>query len=338
MQSHFLRWSDDRGTIAALFRNQPHSTPPPMDLALLILPMFAIVLAGWGLAATGILSQRVGEGLSEYVFAVAVPALIIQTLAQPNDGTAIHVGYWIAYFGGCALVWGLLSMLMQRRARSDGRTAVIGGFAASQSNTVFFGVPIILAVYGDAGKVPLFLLLAVHLPIMMTAATVLIERGDGGSIGTRLLEVGKRLLRNPIILALFLGGVLRLAHVTLGGVTATLVKAFGDTASTCALFSLGVSMHQYKLRDGLGAAAAITVGKLLLHPLFVWLIAFHVFDMPAAYAGVATLFAAMPVGINSYLLALRYRSGEAAVSSAVVLSTIVSIVTIAGWIKWLSMA
>ncbi|PLP96518.1 transporter [Cupriavidus pauculus] len=311
-----------------------------MDLAFLILPMFAVVLAGWGLAATGILSARVGEGLSEYVFAVAVPALIIQTLAQPGDGTTVHVGYWIAYFGGCAIVWAMLAGLLGRRQRPedqrDSRSAVIVGFASSQSNTVFFGVPIILAVYGDAGKVPLFLLLAVHLPIMMTAATVLIERGDGGSLGKRLLEVARRLARNPIVLALLIGGVLRLTHVTLGGVVATLVKAFGDTASTCALFSLGVSMHQYRLRDGLGAAAAISVGKLVLHPLFVWLIAFHVFDMPPAYAGVATLFAAMPVGINSYLLALRYRAGEAAVSSAVVLSTIVSIFTIAAWIKWLA--
>ncbi|NYH98585.1 AEC family transporter [Cupriavidus plantarum] len=306
-----------------------------MDLTQLIFPMFAIVIAGWALAAMGVISQRVGEGLSEYVFAVAVPALIVQTMAQPNEGAAIHVGYWIAYFGGCALVWGSLTAFMRWRGMSEGQAAVIAGFSSSQSNTVFFGVPIILAVYGDAGKVPLFLLLAVHLPIMMTAATVLIERGDGGSMRARLAGVAKRLARNPIVLALALGGVLRALHIPLTGTPATIVNAFGTTASTCALFSLGISMHQYRLRDGLTVAALITFGKLVLHPLFVWVIAFHVFDMPPAYAGVATMFAAMPVGINSYLLALRYRAGEAAVSSAVVLSTIVSSVTIAGWIKWL---
>ncbi|CAG9177336.1 hypothetical protein LMG32289_03781 [Cupriavidus pampae] len=311
-----------------------------MDLTQLILPMFAIVLAGWALAAMGVISQRVGEGLSEYVFAVAVPALIVQTMAQPNEGAAIHVGYWVAYFGGCALVWGLLTLFMRWRGMSAGQAAVIGGFASSQSNTVFFGVPIILAVYGDAGKVPLFLLLAVHLPIMMTAATVLIERADGdtpgGTIGARLAGVGKRLARNPIVLALVLGAVLRSLQIPLTGTVSAIVNAFGATASTCALFSLGVSMHQYRLRDGLGVAALITVGKLVLHPLFVWVIAFHVFEMPPAYAGVATMFAAMPVGINSYLLALRYRAGEAAVSSAVVLSTIVSSVTVAAWIKLLN--
>ncbi|WP_342049974.1 MULTISPECIES: AEC family transporter [unclassified Cupriavidus] len=306
-----------------------------MDLTQLILPMFAIVLAGWALAAMGVISPRVGEGLSDYVFAVAVPALIVQTMAQPNEGAAIHVGYWIAYFGGCALVWGLLTAFMRWRGMSEGQAAVIGGFASSQSNTVFFGVPIILAVYGDAGKVPLFLLLAVHLPIMMTAATVLIERGDGGTMRARLGGVANRLARNPIIIALVLGGILRTLRIPLTGTPATIVNAFGVTASTCALFSLGISMQQYRLRDGLGVAALITFGKLVLHPLFVWVIAFHVFDMPPAYAGVATMFAAMPVGINSYLLALRYRAGEAAVSSAVVLSTIVSSVTIAGWIKWL---
>lgn len=308
-----------------------------MDLAALVLPLFAIVLAGYAFAATGVVSERVGQGLSEYVFSVAVPALIIQTMSAPGEGSQVHVGYWAAYFGGCAIVWGLLTLLVWRRQRqAESRAAVIIGFASSQSNTVFFGIPIILAVYGDAGKVPLFLLLAIHLPVMMTAATILIERGDSRSLAARMAQIGGRLLRNPIILALLAGVAMRASHVALDGLAAKLVNGFGATASTCALFSLGASMHQYKLRDGIGHATLITVGKLVLHPLFVWIIAFHLFDMPAAYAGVATLFAAMPVGINSYLLALRYRSGEAAASSAVVLSTIVSVLTIAGWIKLLA--
>jgi malonate transporter len=296
--------------------------------------MFAVVLMGWALAASRIVSQKVGDGLSEYVFAIAVPALIILTLAQPNTETPLHAGYWIAYFGGCAVVWAALSWMAKRQhAGQDPREAVVVGFSASQSNTVFFGVPIILGVFGDAGKVPLFLLLAVHLPIMMTAATLLIERGDDRSLAERLGLVGKSLARNPIILALIAGGVLRFANVELAGLPRSVIEAFAGTASTCALFSLGVSMYRYKLVEGIEGAVAITVGKLIVHPLLVWAIAYHVFSMPPAYAGVATLFAAMPVGINSYLLAARYRTGEAAISSAIVLSTLVSIATIAVWIK-----
>ena len=40
------------------------------------------------------------------------------------------------------------------------------------------GVPLILNVYGEPGATPLFLLLAIHLPIMMSAAAVLVESSE----------------------------------------------------------------------------------------------------------------------------------------------------------------
>ena len=49
----------------------------------------------------------------------------------------------------------------------------------------------------------------------------------------------------------------------------------------------------------------------------VWLLAFHVFSMPVAYAGVATLFAAMPVGINAYLMAARYKTETGMIAASV---------------------
>ncbi|MHA7685773.1 AEC family transporter [Cupriavidus sp. PET2-C1] len=306
-----------------------------MDVVLLTLPMFGIVFAGWFLAATGLVSEKVGDGLSEYVFSLAVPALIIETLTQSGPKSSVYIGYWIAYFGGCAVVWTVLSFSLIRLSRATrGRESIVCGFASSQSNTIFFGVPIILAAFGEAGRVPLFLLLAVHLPLMMAAATLLVEPGDGRPLWLRCTYMAKSLARNPIVVALAIGGLLRAADLAPTGVSKSIVGAFGATASTCALFSLGVSMKRYDVLQGIKGAILIALGKLVLHPLLVWLVAFHVFSMPPAYAGVATLFAAMPVGVNSYLLAARYRAGEAVVSSAIVLSTVISVLTIPFWTRW----
>ena len=66
---------------------------------------------------------------------------------------------------------GIASRVFARK----GPELVVSGFAAAQSNTVFVGVPMILKAYGDAGAVPLGLLLAIHLPVTMTVATLLAE-------------------------------------------------------------------------------------------------------------------------------------------------------------------
>jgi hypothetical protein len=59
-------------------------------------------------------------------------------------------GYWVAYFAAVGIVWAI-------------------------ANTVLVGIPLLLKTFGEAGAMPLFLLLAVHLPLVATAATLLIE-------------------------------------------------------------------------------------------------------------------------------------------------------------------
>lgn len=304
----------------------------------LVLPIFGIVVIGWVAALAGLLSERVSEGLSEYVFALAVPALIIATLTRPGLSGEIAWGYWFSYFGGAALAWAVGSMIGVRRKGVGRRGAILHGFAASQSNTVFIGVPMILEAYGDDGAFPLFMLLAVHLPLMMGAATFLIESDGDRPFLQRLKGLGLVLIRNPIFLALMAGLALRLAGLAPTGILKTLIDDLAGTASTCALIALGAGLTRYRVLHDLPGASVVAALKLILHPLAVWLLAFHVFTMPQAYAGVAVLFAAMPVGINAYLLAARYRTEMGLVAASVLVSTLAAVATTVGWLLVLGRA
>jgi predicted permease len=82
----------------------------------------------------------------------------------------------------------------------------------------------------------------------------------------------------------------------------------------------------------------IALLKLVVHPLIVWLLATKVFAMPPAYAGVATLFAAMPVGINAYLLAMRYRTETGLIAASLLVSTLLAPFTTIAWLTLLGRA
>lgn len=309
-----------------------------MTVLSLVAPIFGLILVGWIAALAGFLSDKVSDGLSEYVFSIAVPALIIATLTRPGLTGEITPSYWVSYFGGAALSWGIGSALSLRRKGVERRGAILHGFAASQSNTVFIGVPMILQAYGEEGAFPLFMLLAVHLPLMMGCATFLIEADGETSILRRLRGLALVLLRNPIFLALVLGLGLKAIGVAPTGMAKALVDSLAGTASTCALIALGAGLVRYRVLHDMPSALVITSLKLVLHPLAVWVLAFHVFTMPPAYAGVATLFAAMPVGINAYLLAARYKTETGVVAAAVMLSTLLATFTTIAWLTLLGHA
>ncbi|MBA4334141.1 MAG: AEC family transporter [Bosea sp. (in: a-proteobacteria)] len=297
---------------------------------LVVLPVFGLIALGYLARWTKLLRETTGEGLSDFVFVLAVPCLLFRTLATADVPQTQPWGYWIAYFTGLAIVWALAMLIASRIFARKGPELVVSGFAAAQSNTVFVGVPMILKAYGDAGAVPLGLLLAIHLPVTMTVATLLAE----GRAASPAMMI-RRLFTHPIIIGIILG---MLARPVVGQLPApfwTLIDLIAAAAVPCALISLGISMRRYGLESGLGLPVALSALKLGLHPLIVYVLATKVFDMPPHWSGVAVLFAACPCGINAYLFAERYRQGVADASSAITLSTLISLFTTAAWLTWL---
>lgn len=297
---------------------------------LVVLPVFGLIGLGYVARWTRLLRETTGEGLSDFVFVLAVPCLLFRTLAKADIPMTQPWGYWIAYFTGLAIVWALAMLVASRIFARKGPELVVSGFAAAQSNTVFVGVPMILKAYGDAGAVPLGLLLAIHLPVTMTIATLLAE---GRSASVAMLV--KRLFTHPIILGILLGSAARPFIDLIPQPLWTIVDLLAGAAVPCALISLGIAMRRYGLESGLGLPAILSALKLGLHPLIVYVLATQVFQMPPHWSGVAVLFAACPCGINAYLFAERYRQGVADASSAITLSTLLSLFTTAAWLTWL---
>lgn len=300
------------------------------DIALLVLPVFGVVAIGFVSAKAGVISNTASDGLAEYVFGLAVPILIFKTLSEAGLPQAQPWGYWFAYFAGAFGVFAIAMTLALKVYGRNHTEAVVHGFSAGQANTVFLGVPMILKAYGEEGAVPLFLLIAVHLPVMLVAATVLVEGRAGLSLGT-LKKLGRTLAFNPILLGIYAGGIARLLGIQAAGIPKQILDLISASASPCALISLGLALNRYGLSGDLRASAMISALKLMVHPALVLLFTLLV-PMPPVWAGVAVLFAAMPCGVNAYLLAQRYGSGVQTSASAVSLSTAVSLFTITFWL------
>jgi len=302
------------------------------DIAIIVLPIFGLIGIGYVAGWTKHLGERAADGLSEYVFGIAIPVLIFKTLSEarlPEGGQPW--GYWLAYFTGAFAVFGLGFLAARRIFGRSHLEAVMQGFASGQANTVFVGVPVILNAFGEEGAVPLFLLIAIHLPVMTTAATILAEGAEAGVSRATLLRLAKALARNPILIGIYAGGIAQLLGFQASGVLAQVVDMVAASSVPCALASMGLALRRYGFAGDLGASLVISALKLVVHPLLVLGLT-RVLPMPPVWAGVAVVFAAMPCGVNAYLLAGHYKAGVAAASSAVSLSTILSLFTITLWL------
>ena len=155
----------------------------------------------------------------------------------------------------------------------------------------------------------------IKLPLLFTLADA--GAGAGADVGERsspaqvLRQTAERLPRNPMIVAIVLGFVVSLLGWQLPSVISCTVNLFAAASGGLALFIIGGNLVGLTFKGMRRQVGAIAVGKLLLHPLAVW-VAIMVLPMegfPALQGDLraaAVLSAAMPMlGIYS-LLASRH--------------------------------
>jgi predicted permease len=303
-------------------------------------PIFGLMAFGYGATFTRVFDEAAARALAAFVFYFAIPVMLFRNMASAALPDQIPWGYLLSYYLGVAVVFatgfGLAGVWFggpfERRA--------ITGFGGAFGNTVLLGIPLVLTTFGDEANLPLFLMVAFHSTLLFTGITVVIEVGRGTRAGLRdlPLKVVGGLATNPVLGGLLGGVAFNLLGLELPGALERFAGLIGGAAVPCALFSVGASLRAYRLVGALPPAALMVALKLAVQPLIVWALATFVFDVPPLWAKVAILLAALPVGVNVYLFAVRYDAGQAESASAILLSSVLSVATLALVLLWLGPA
>lgn len=302
-----------------------------------VAPVFGLIALGFFLARFAILSETAGKGLSDFVFTVAVPALLFRMMSTTDAGAATPFALWGAYYGASAATWFLATLgtwLLLKRSPLD-RSAISMG--SSFGNIVMLGIPLALDRFGAEAAIPMTLILSISSPILWFAATLQAELASKQgqlAFGSLLRDLVVSLARNPIILALFAGLAWGQTGLGLHPIPDKMISLLGQAAVPGALVALGLSLNGFEIKGQLPTVALICILSLIVFPSIAWVLAFHVFHLPPLWAGVVVLFAACPPGANAFLFATRYQAAVGSVSAAVALGTTLSILSVS-LILWL---
>ncbi len=309
-----------------------------MTIVAVIAPVFILVLAGYLAAHFGVLKIRDIEGLSHFVFNIALPVLLFESLATVTLPEDMDWVFLIAYYLVVVVIYGLGMWLSRLWFAAPAQEQSIFGMGASYSNLMLVGLPIISAGLGDEALLPLFLIVSVHSAVLFFMTSVLVERGSGNGRSPRQIarQTGKGLVRNPIIIGLALGFAVNLLSIPIPSSLATALDFISQATLSCSLFVLGGALTTYKIAGHFSEAGLIVILKLVVQPILVWLLVFHVFDVDPLWGTVAVMAAGMPVGISAYMYAENYHLGTAVLSTAVLLSTILSIFSQSLWLLLLT--
>jgi hypothetical protein len=311
------------------------------QIATIVLPVFGVIGVGYLIAWSGLISRDTGEALSDFVYLVPIPVLLFRTVATAEipDGAAPFL-VTLTHFIGFAIVWAAGTLIVRHVFRRDARAGVVGGMASAYGNAFQLGIPLTVTAYGDAALVPMTLVVSAQVTVLLVLGTLLIEHAViRDKVSEKLpsgretaVRVARTIATNPLIISVALGVVWRVSGLTMPGPMATIVDKIGGVAGTLALLALGLGLRKFGIVGNVGAALALTMLKLLVMPAIALLVVVFIVPLPPLWAKVAVIVAACPSGSNVYVVASRFRTGEALASNTIVLTTALSIFNISFWL------
>ena len=294
----------------------------------LALPLYLLVLIGYLLARFGEWPPSVAEALSRFVFVVAIPAMLFGLTSNLARLPPIDVRVLVAYFGACLLVFGAGRVIAAKVFHEDGVGQSVFAMGAIYGNTVMLGLPIAKAAIGEAAVPSLALVLVTNTLVMWTLATTSVEWARGGQLSRLgLLKTLRSVLTNPIVASILIGTLWSATGLPLPWAIKGTMDLLGSAAVPLALVSVGFGLSSYRAREGMREALAITALKLIALPGAVWIIA-RLIGLPPLETQVVVLLSSISVGVNAYLMAREFRSLEGPVSTALLLSTVFSAITV----------
>lgn len=290
-----------------------------------VAPIFAIILMGYLAARRRWISEAGFAGMNSFTFSLAAPALLFAA------GTAGHQGGGaaaLAFFLGCGLLYAGTVYGARRAGVALGAAGSLG-LNVTFGNTVMMGIPLVVAAFGQPGLSVLLAILAVHSMVLLGAATVVAEvaQSSGAKPLVLLRNTALGVLRNPVVMAVLLALVWNTLTLPVPAAARTTLEMLGAAAPPLALFCLGASLTGFAAA-GLWAQTGATVAlKLAVLPALVWFFCW-LLGVSAFETSVAVLTAALPTGANAFLMARRYATGADGSGAAVLITTVLSVVTL----------
>jgi malonate transporter len=294
------------------------------------LPFFALIFCGYGAGRFKLLSEASIAGVNAFVFYFALPAFIFNLLATSPLADVMNGPFVAAYLGTGLVVFAVAAVLGRLLFKVRRSEAALQGSAAVLGNTGYMGIPLVAAAFGDRAAIPLVLGLTLEATVLIPLTIILVEAQKGPDSGWAHLlgSVAGAMVRNPIIIAIFAGVLVSATGIGLPTPIENFTDLLGRAAGPCALFALGATLASFPISTGISEVSYMTFFKLLIHPAAIWFATTRLFDVDPLWATVAILGAALPVAANVFIVAKQYDTYVERVSSAILVSTAVSVVTV----------
>lgn len=294
---------------------------------ILSLPLFVLIIFGYGLIRYGKWPTSITDGMSRFVFSAAMPAMLFRMMSDFSKRPPVDARLLIAFFGSCLIVFVIGRIVARKVFAMDGVSGSVFALGGIFSNNVMLGLPLATLILGEEAVPSVALVLVFNGLILWTLVTISVEWARNGALS--LQGFGKTalgVLKNPLIIGIMSGTLFSLTGLSLPAFVDQPLDMLGKAAVPLSLITLGMGLAEYRVRDGWQISGMVCFLKLLVQPLVIWGLAIAL-GLPEMETRVVVLLGSMAVGVNLYLMSRQFDVLGGPIAASLLLSTALAALT-----------
>ena len=290
------------------------------------LPLAIIVVLGLYFRTIGWINEPFNQGASKLVFNIALPSLLFVSIVTADAES--DIGWSIIGFGVLftLITFFALSLLSHWVTDiSEERGVFVQG--AFRGNMGIIGLAFCFSAFGlEGGTLASIYLAALSLVYNVLAVMTLNRWNSQGGDKNVVLSTVQSLIKNPLIIAIFIGGIWRVSGLLIPVFVVDTARYLSQMTLPLALLSIGASLSWSGFKSAGKVTAWASALKLVVIPYLAAFTAF-LFGFRGMELGVMFLMMATPTAAASYMM-VRAMGGNASLAASIIaVTTVCSLVT-----------
>jgi predicted permease len=300
------------------------------DIIALVLPFFGLILIGY---VSGRLTRQPAEALgwlNFFVIYVTLPSLFFKLVSRTPIEELTRVDFIAASLAATYTIF-VLVFLIGRFVRGNTiPDCTIQALAGAYGNIGYMGPGLALLAFGEAAAVPVALIFCFENAAHFIAAPALMAfaGGDKRPPLTLAVDVGRKILTHPFIIATLVGFVAAALHYEPPVALQRLIDYLAQAAAPCALFAMGVTLALRPLKRIPVEIGYIVPIKLVVHPVLVYLVLSYVGNFDPLWVYTAVLLASLPTATNVFVIGQQYGVWQERASATILITTVISVFSV----------
>jgi len=300
------------------------------DILKLALPFFGLIFLGFASGYFARLPERELGWLNFFVIYIALPPLFFQTVSRTPFEQLANPRFIVATTLStlCVFVLSIAVGFWMRRGKLS--EATMAGVVGAYANIGYLGPGLTLAALGPQATVPTALIFTFDNILFFTAIPFLMGLSgvEKASPVKTAIFVAQRVATHPFIVATALGVLAAWLQIRPPQAIDRMLEVLMNAAAPCALFALGVTVALRPFKKVPWDVPVLVAVKLVVHPLLAWVMLSLIGGFDPIWVYTAILMAALPTALNAFVMAKQYNVYVQQSSSAILVSTIASVLTV----------